>query len=172
LCNRTVPETAEGLIGGRGVGIAGCNGDQNNGASSTACAAVLFLNAMVFGHDNDCNDQKFLQVAETKYRDEFTVIQTTTNDGKNGGACDGFDGSLAVEVQLSEKNGETWTLEYVKCIRVTKDGSYVTDVECELGTIGGTISCGPLDQFMWIKSGSIDGDACQLTPGAGQTVCP
>jgi hypothetical protein len=151
LCNRTVPETAEGLIGGRGVGIAGCNGDQNDGTASTACAAVLFLNAMAFGFDTSCNSKKFIQVAETWYGNEFEVKQKATDDGESGSACDGADGSLAVEVELN-KGGGNWSIDYVKCIKVTFNGSYVTNVECEMGNINGTKTCDPIDQFFWIQA--------------------
>lgn len=171
LCNRTIPEATEGLIGGRGVGIAGCNGDQNDGTASTACATVLFLNAMVFGYDNACQEKKFLQVAETKYRDEFSVFAVNTHDNVAGNACDGFDGSLAVEVQLSEKSEETWTMNFVKCIKIITAGGYVTDIECDMGTIGGTKSCGPADQFLWIKANSTGNPACTLTTPPGTIKC-
>jgi hypothetical protein len=151
LCNRTVPETAEGLIGGRGVGIAGCSEDQNNGASAGDCAAVLFLNALNFGFDTNCDPVKFLQVAETWYGNEFEVKQRDTDDGETGSACDGFDGSLAVEVELN-KGGGNWSIDYVKCIDVTFTAGYVTNVVCEMGNINGTKTCDPTDQFFWIQA--------------------
>jgi hypothetical protein len=143
-CDRKPPKTLESIWAGFGLGMTSCG----------SCDMILYNNHRDYGVDNSCNTFQMGQVGLHTYSSDFALA---AGPGA-GGPCD-LDNTLSTSISLNTGGG-SWTVNYIRKITCTKSGGYITSLSCELGSIGGSKSCGGK---YWITS---TGD-----PSAGCVSC-
>ena len=135
FADRSLPESVGGLYSGPGIGFASCEDD---------CNLIIFQNSSVSGLNNTCQGELGLQVFSTYFSNAFTINGTNGIDLTTNTPVDGASFSHGANIFLNE-GGSSWSCPVVTGIVVTKNGSYVTDVQALTSSIGGTSTCTPGD---------------------------
>ena len=142
--NRGIPEQIRGIWTGPGIG-ASIGNSSFGGSTCEEDTLLLFANNAVSGLGGTCGEVELgLQVYTTKYSNVFSIGGTNGLDLLTNSPVDGSTLSHGYNIRLNEGGGN-WSCTVVTGIEVTKNGSYVTDVQPLNGTFGGSVSCEEAD---------------------------